>query len=156
MIVYTVHEPPDPPADRLDRGERLVFVKDGFSWSAALFAPLWMIPNRLWRVLIVYLLVVGALYFSYDFAKTVIPGASGLAVFALHTIIGFEAAFLKRWGLARRGWRDLGPVAGRSAAECERRFFDAWLPHEPAVAMGPADTGVPPRQARRQWFAGKG
>jgi len=29
VVAYTVHEPPNPPADRLDRAERLVFIKDG-------------------------------------------------------------------------------------------------------------------------------
>ena len=36
------------PADRLDRAERLVFVKDGFSWLAACCPPLWLLANGLW------------------------------------------------------------------------------------------------------------
>ena len=39
MLTFTVHEPPNPPADRIERADKLVFVKDGFSWMAALFAP---------------------------------------------------------------------------------------------------------------------
>ena len=31
LVVFTVHEPPNAPADRLERAEQLVFVKDGFS-----------------------------------------------------------------------------------------------------------------------------
>ena len=38
MLTFTVHEPPNPPADRVDRAESLVFIKDGFSWAAALLA----------------------------------------------------------------------------------------------------------------------
>ena len=30
MRTYTVHEQPNPPADRIDRAEKLVFIKDGF------------------------------------------------------------------------------------------------------------------------------
>ena len=48
MLTFTVHEPPDPPADRIDRAERLAFVRDGFSWSAALFTPVWLLAHRLW------------------------------------------------------------------------------------------------------------
>ena len=39
VAVYAVYEPPQRPADRLSRAESLVFVKEGFSWPAALFAP---------------------------------------------------------------------------------------------------------------------
>ena len=39
-----------------------------------------------------------------------------------------------RWALERRGWRTLGSVSGKTAAECERRFFEAWLPGQPIIA----------------------
>ena len=55
MRTYTIHERPDPPADRVDRAESLVFVKDGFSWVAALFAPLWLLVHRLWWPLLGYI-----------------------------------------------------------------------------------------------------
>ena len=58
MLTFTVHEPPDPPADRIDRAEKLVFIKDGFSWIAAVFGPLWMIFHRLWWALLGFLLVL--------------------------------------------------------------------------------------------------
>jgi hypothetical protein len=28
----------------------------------------------------------------------------------------------------------LGSVTGRNAAECERRFFETWLPSQPIIA----------------------
>jgi hypothetical protein len=45
-----------------------------------------------------------------------------------------EADTLRRWSLERRGWRTLGTVSGKKTAECERRFFDAWLPAQPILA----------------------
>ena len=57
MRTYTIHEQPDPAADRIDRAERLVFVKDGFSWAAALFAPIWLIVHRLWWPLVGYVAI---------------------------------------------------------------------------------------------------
>ena len=54
MLTFTMHEPPNPAADRVDRAESLVFVKDGFSWAAALFAPIWLIVHRLWWPLLGY------------------------------------------------------------------------------------------------------
>ena len=69
----------------------------------------------------------------------------GLAGLALNLMIGFEADTLRRWALERRGWRTLGSVTGKTAAECERRFFESWLPTQPIIAPR-AD---PP--TRRSW-----
>lgn len=136
MRTYTIHERPDPAADRVDRAEALVFVRDGFSWMAALFAPLWLIAHRLWWPLLGYVAISAA------FQLGQLTAASsqrwlGLAAFALNVLIGFEADTLRRWGLQRRGWHTVGTVTGSSAAECERRFFDAWLPSQPILAAGP-------------------
>jgi hypothetical protein len=130
MITCTVHEPPSPPPDRLDRAEEIMFVREGFSWRAALFAPFWMLANRLWLPLIGYIVLIVLL----DVALTAAGVESkwiGLAIVALNLAIGFEASSLKRWTLERRGWNFLGPVTGVSRDDCERRFFDAWLQGEP-------------------------
>jgi len=132
MIVYTVHEPPEPPADRLDRAEALVFVRDGFSLSAMLFAPLWMALNGMWLVLVGYLGLVAVLA-TPAVAFDVNAHWLGVALAALHLIVGYEAASLRRWTLERHGYRFISSVAGRSAADCERRFIEAWLPHEPLL-----------------------
>ena len=133
MLTFTVHEPPTPPADRVDRAESLVFIKDGFSWIAALFTPLWLIANRLWWPLLGFVVLSGGFEATKRFA-----GADqrwvGLAVLALNLMVGFEADALKRWALERRGWRMLGSVTGKTAAECERRFFETWLPNQPIIA----------------------
>ncbi len=135
MTTYTVHESPDPAADRIDRAESLVFIKDGFSWLAALFAPLWLIVHRLWWPLLGYVLISGAFQLM-----THVAGFDqrwmGLAGLALNLLVGFEADTLRRWGLERRGWHTVGTVTGRNASECERRFFDGWLPAQPILASG--------------------
>ena len=133
MRTYTIHERPDPAADRVDRAEGLVFVKDGFSWAAALFAPIWLVVHRLWWPLLGYV-VVGGAFQLVQLTLTFDKRWLGLAVLALHLLIGFEADTLRRWGLERRGWRTVGTVSGKTAAECERRFFDAWLPAQPILA----------------------
>jgi hypothetical protein len=133
MLTFTVHEPPDPPADRVDRAESLIFIKDGFSWIAALFAPFWLLANRLWWPLLGFLVLIGGIEAIKRFAG-VDQRWVGLASLALSLMIGFEADTLKRWGLERAGWRTLGSVTGRTAAECERRFFETWLPTQPIIA----------------------
>ncbi|MCL4766113.1 MAG: DUF2628 domain-containing protein [Hyphomicrobiaceae bacterium] len=126
MQAYTVHEAPNRPANRLKRAERLVFVREGFSWMAALFAPLWMLWHRMWLVLLLYVVAVAALD-----AALLEAGVStqwvALGTLAVHLALGFEAGALRRWKLDRRGWRTLGVVTGHSESDCERRFFQAWL-----------------------------
>lgn len=133
MQTYTVYEPPNPPADRVDRAESLVFVKDGFSWLAALFAPLWMLAHRLWWPLLGYIVANIALQ-AVQWLTGVSPDLWVLTGLALNLLVGFEAGTLRAWTLERRQWRNLGAVSGRSLEECERRFLDAWLPSQPIIA----------------------
>jgi len=147
MLTFTVHEPPNPPPDRIDRAESLVFVKDGFSWAAALFAPFWLLVHRLWWPLLGYLVLSGAFEFVRQ-ASSLDPRWISLAGTALHLLIGFEADTLRRWALGRRGWRTLGAVTAKNAAEGERRFFEAWLPKQPIIAPSSGSSltgGLPTR-----------
>jgi hypothetical protein len=148
MLTFTVHEPPNPPADRAERAESLVFIKDGFNWTAAIFAPIWLLAHRLWWPLLAFVV----LSTGFELVKHV-AGLDqqwvGLATLALGLLVGFEADALRRWALERRGWRTLGAVTGRTAIECERRFFEAWLPSQPIIAPG---NGAGARPARRGWW----
>lgn len=130
MRVYTVHESADPPSDRLDRAAAMRFVRDGFSWTAALFTPLWLLMRGFWLALIAYLIVAMALGIGSQVLGLDETIRTLLAI-ALHVLIGFEAGTIERWTLRRRGWQMVGTVSGRDVVECERRFFDAWLPHQP-------------------------
>jgi hypothetical protein len=127
---YTVHESNPPHADRIDRADALVFVKDGFSLQAAVFTPLWLAGNQLWLALLGYiatLVVLSLLWSLFGWSLT----SFALAALALHVLIGFESDTLQRWHLDRAGWRTLGAVTGNNALDCERRFFDVWLPGQP-------------------------
>ena len=147
MAVYTVHEPPRRDDDALAHTERFVFVRDGFSWPAFLFAPLWMLRYRLWLAFIVYLLVALALG-----AATRVLGAGDwvLAISLLVSLlVGFEASTLRRYGLARRRWNTLGIVVGDDLESAERRFFDAWAAGRvsrpaPSPVSGPAPAPTGP------------
>jgi hypothetical protein len=133
MLTFTVHEPPRPPADRIDRAESLVFVKDGFSWLAALFSPIWLLVHRLWWPLLGYV-ALSVIFELVRWSGFVDSDWISLAYIGLHLLIGFEADALRRWSLDRSDWRTLGSVSGRNAAECERRFFEEWLPGQPLIA----------------------
>jgi len=124
MAVYTVHEPLRRSDDALAHSERFLFVRDGFSWPAFLFAPLWMLRHRLWLAFVVYLLVVFALGAA---TRILCAGDWVLAISVLVSLlVGFEASTLRRYGLARRRWNTVGVVVGDDLEAAERRFFDAW------------------------------
>ena len=124
----------------------MAFVKDGFSANAALFTPLWLAAHKLWWALAAYLaglaLLVGVLL-AFD------VGLEWIALLALayHVVWGFEADELQRRTLESRGWETVGTVSGRNLAECERRFFDSWLPGQPILTPMSRATPPPPPAA---------
>ncbi|MFV0296860.1 MAG: DUF2628 domain-containing protein [Hyphomicrobiaceae bacterium] len=135
MRTFTVHEPPETNGDRLDRAEAMVFVREGFSWLAALFAPLWLLLRGIWPVFFGYIAVGAMLWFVLPFLGLPRVLSAWLMV-GLNLAIGFEADALRRWSLNRRGFRSVGIVSGRTIEDCERRFFDAWLDGQPFVYPG--------------------
>ncbi|MEO1281221.1 MAG: DUF2628 domain-containing protein [Pseudomonadota bacterium] len=135
MVAYTVHEPPHSGGDRLDRAETLVFVKDGFNFMAALLTPIWMLVNRMWLAFGVYLagmIGLGLLMSALGASDAWVA----LVQVAINILIGFEADSLKRWTLERKGWTSAGTVTGRNSTECERRFFEDWLPRQEVLRVG--------------------
>lgn len=149
MITYTVHEPEFPPADRLDRAEELRFVKDGFSWVTALFPPLGFAARQLWWAVLAYIGVVAlvtatlnAFHFNSDLITFI--------VLALNLYLGFEASTIERWFLDRQGWTTVGSVTGRNRADCERRFFENWLPAQPMINAS-AKSGLGSQRGSGGW-----
>jgi Protein of unknown function (DUF2628) len=139
MSVYTVHEPPLRSADALPDAERFAFVRDGFSFWAFLFAPLWMLWHGMWLVL------VGYIVFSAGLVSALAAlGASQTALVVvglfISLLVGLEAGTLRRLTYWRRGWKNVGIVSGNDLEDAERRFFDAWLQKRPSghAASSPA------------------
>jgi len=143
MAVYTVHEPrlrsgavaPDP--------ERFVFVRDGFYVWAFLLTPLWLIWNRLWLVLLVYLVVIFGIAQALHHAG-VQPGGRSLVMLLISFLIGLEAGTLRRFTLARRGFRNVGLVSGTNIEAAERRFFSDWAAPGPGRSSGSGGRPPPP------------
>jgi hypothetical protein len=144
MTVYTVHEPPPRDGQTETDADRFVFVRDGFYFWAFLLGPLWMIWRRLWLVLVLYLIVITALQIGLHMLG-VSNAVKFVVSFLIALLVGFEAATLRRWTYARRGWRNCGVVVGPDRDTVERRFFDAWtadgLPQ--ASAAPPAAIRMP-------------
>lgn len=134
MATYTVHEPPHPSADRVDRADELRFIKDGFSWLCALAPPLGLAAKGLWIALAAFIAVVCAASALLS-AIGLDPSWIALLVSGLGIYLGFETSTLERAMLDRAGWRMVGTVSGRNIDECERRFFESWLPDQPMITV---------------------
>ena len=136
MTVYTVLAPKLADAAEADPA-RFVFVKEGFCWPAFFFLGLWLIFRRMWLVL--------ALSFAVVVALAVLAGtASALVALAIFVLARFlfalEANELRRWTLARAGYRLIGVAEGRRRDDAEVRFFQSWSPPVPPSLAEP-----PPR-----------
>ncbi len=144
MSVYTVHEPPLRASDSAPDPERFAFVRDGFSFWAFVVPALWMLWHRMWLVLLIYLVTAGGVEVVMYEAGA---GTTNIVVqILISLLIGIEAGTLRRFTLARRGWKNVGVVGGANLEEAERRFFDAWVREAPSRRAGPTPRrpAVPP------------
>jgi hypothetical protein len=139
MSSYTVYEPP-LQGEGEPHPDRFVFVRDGFVWSAFLFAPVWMLRYRLWLALLLYIAVLIAISLAANWLR--LSGGTIAAInFFVALLIGFEAATLRRRALVRRKWANIGVVVGDDLELAERRFFDAWAAARATRTARPRSVG---------------
>jgi hypothetical protein len=143
MSVYTVHEPPLRNGTAAPSPERFVFVRDGFYFWAFLLTPLWLLWHRLWLILLIYLVMIFGLEQAMHYAGVDAAGRS-LVMLLIGFLIGLEASTLRRFTLARRGWRNVGLVSGTNMEAAERRFFNDWAAPGQGRSSGGAGHLPPP------------
>ena len=144
MSVYTVHQPPARTADQSPEPERMVFVRDGFSFWAFLWAPLWMLWHRMWVVLLGYV-VLTAIFIWILVALGASRAALAVVGLFISLLFGLESSTLRRLSLRRRGWSNVGIVSGSDLEDAERRFFGAWVraPQPQSLAAGSSAPAAP-------------
>lgn len=144
MAVYTVHEPPLKRDETAPDPERFAFVRDGFAFWAFVLGPLWMLRHRLWLVFTCYVVLTIALQFGLH-AIGASPTVTVAVSLLIALLVGLEAATLRRFTLARRGWKNVGIVVGDDLDGVERRFFDAWvdMPRDDGELRGVSASAVP-------------
>jgi hypothetical protein len=111
---YTAHLKP---------GEQPVLVKEGWSWGAFLFGPLWLAAQRAWlpaAALLALMVLLGAL-----------PGGWVL-VGALAVLAGLMGRDAVRWSLDRRGFECAAVLAARD----EDTALGRLLTYRPELAAG--------------------
>ena len=131
-----MYEPPGDDADLETRVDKMAFVKEGFSWPALFLPALWLIFQRMWLELFVFLLVIAALPMVFgveEFGRQ----AAGWTTLGLTILFAFEANDLRSWALQRRGYRFAGVTSGRDRVDAERSFFTGWLPEHERRRMFP-------------------
>lgn len=126
MITFTAHERDSEFEDIAARAEAILFVKEGFAWLALFFPLLWLIYHRMWVVFagfvaILILLEAGVVLLGLE------DGVAVISTIALSGVFALLANDLRRWTLARRGYRLVDLVNGRDRGECESKFFARWL-----------------------------
>ncbi len=129
MTVYSVYEPPADDSDVAVRADKIAFVKEGFSWPALLVPVLWLLYQRMWIELILFVAILSAVPWLFGFDQTGKEFAGWVSL-ALTILFAFEANDLRGWALQRRGYRFAAVATGRDRTEAERSFFTAWLPQQ--------------------------
>jgi hypothetical protein len=155
VTVYSVYEPGSEAPDLARRADRLAFVKEGFSWPAFFIPALWLIYQRMWIELILFLVAFGALQWVFGLGEQA-QALFGWASLALVVLFAFEASDLRIAALERRGYRLAGVVSGRDRADAELSFFRAWLPQQAKAAKAPERGQVRPRHSQASASGARG
>jgi len=139
--IYTVHELPGAPLD----GAGIVLVKEGFSFPAFAFSWVWLLYHRMWVALAIWIGLTVTL--SWVLQETLGPAAAAAASLALGFMLGAEGNDIRRWTLARKGYREAGIAAGASLEEAERNFFAKWDRSLVVEEVKPVTAPIWPRRA---------
>ena len=109
MRIYTAHTKPYAAP---------VLVREGFSWGAFVFGPLWLLAHRAW--------IAGALAACAWVAVALLPGRTErwLLFAALAWAAGLFGRDAWRWSLARRGYVLPHVVAAAREDDAMARLLD--------------------------------
>jgi len=110
MKVWTALEKPHAPP---------VLVREGFSFGALFFGPIWLAAHRAWApaaVLVLLTLLIPLL---------TRPPASIILILGLALLVGFSGRDLVRWSVTRRGYLETTLITGRNQYDALARLLEA-------------------------------
>ena len=99
-------------------GAAPVLVREGFSWGALLFGPLWLATHRAW---IAAALTLAAFVLIVVLTR---DGVSAALLTTLVVLLGLSGNDLRRWSLDHRGFLLAQVVVARSELEALGRLLD--------------------------------
>ena len=112
----------------LKPGHEPILVKEGFSWGAFVFGPLWFALHRAWEAAAVQFLLLVAL-------PRVLPVRDGPIVgFGIALLAGLLGRDILRWSLDRRGYTLTEVLAARDEEAALARL----LTYQPEIAASMA------------------
>ncbi len=131
MAVFTVFLPPAPEG-AIPPPEKIVFLRDAFSWPAFVFGPLWLAWRRAFAAAGASFVVLVALSLALS-ALQLPAGAGAWLGLAFGVWLGFEGVALVAWSLRRRGYVEADVVVADALDEAEEVFFARWRPSPPGL-----------------------
>jgi hypothetical protein len=133
MARYVVHMKGDGP-EALGKAR---FVRDGFSWLALSFGPLWFFAKGAWiSACLASAVLIGFAGLATAFQ---LPGAVILlGATLINLMLALESGVLRSWELRLRGYRDVALVAGSDLDTLEQRFFGEATGEAPASHPAPS------------------
>ncbi len=142
MPTFTVHVPSGIDND-VERAERTIFVREGFSLPAFVFGPLFLVYRRLWRAALAWLVAAVVLAVLTQ-SSTCRSRSRCCSILILAVLVGLEANEARRQALGRRGYIGSALVTGSTRTMVERTFLQG----SSATGLGTAagrSGGVSPR-----------
>jgi hypothetical protein len=131
MAAYTLHLDAHARPGERTALERAVVLRDGFSWGALIFQPLWFLWHRLWLAALVVTIAIAALAATCSLLK-VTSGATFMAQLALALFFAHEANAIRAFTLTRRARPAVDTVISDDRDSAEARLFGRWLARQPA------------------------
>jgi uncharacterized protein DUF2628 len=99
-------------------GAAPVLVREGFSWGALFFGPLWLAAHRVWIPAVVSLATFVLIVVVTD------DGLAAALLTALVMLLGFSGHDLRRWSLDHRGYLLAQVVTARDELEAMARLLE--------------------------------
>ncbi len=100
------------------QGTPPVLVREGFSWGALLFGPLWFVAHRAWiAAVLAAVATILILYLTTD-------GMLAVLLIGLVMLLGLSGQDLRRWSLDHRGYLLSQVVIARNEFEALERLLD--------------------------------
>lgn len=117
--IFAVYEKPEAS----DPADRVVLVREGFSFGAFIFNVFWLVYKRLWLVMALYF----ALAVIVAMACQMLQVSEATQLYAqtlLQVLLAYHARDLEGWTLRRRGYRLAGILAAETEMHATRRYYE--------------------------------
>lgn len=117
--IFNVYEKPEAA----DPADRMLLLREGFSYWAFLFGIFWLLMHRMWRVAVLFFaaqVVTASVGEILGFSQV----SLGLLQLWLQVMLGFHAYELRGATLVRCGYRLAGVLVAESEMHAERRYHE--------------------------------